>query len=73
MLQAVYDRSKKDNMTLDQAKETGEDLLRRMRYGDDGKGYFWADTVDGVKIVQINLNAIKVISNGKEKIIPVNN
>ncbi len=50
-LQAVYDRSKKDNMTLDQAKETGANLLREMRYGDDGKGYFWADTVAGVNVV----------------------
>jgi methyl-accepting chemotaxis protein len=38
-------------MTLDQAKETGADLLREMRYGDDGKGYFWADTVAGVNVV----------------------
>jgi hypothetical protein len=51
MLQAVYDKSQKDNMTLDQAKETGADLLREMRYGDDGKGYFWADTVAGVNVV----------------------
>ena len=51
MLQAIYDRSPKDNMTLDQAKELGANLLREMRYGDDGKGYFWADTVAGVNVV----------------------
>ncbi len=51
MLQAVYDKSQKDNVTLDQAKETGANLLREMRYGDDGKGYFWADTVAGVNVV----------------------
>ncbi|MDD5073033.1 MAG: cache domain-containing protein [Candidatus Omnitrophica bacterium] len=51
MLQAVYDRAQKDNMTLDQAKEAGANLLRSLRYGDDGKGYFWADTVAGVNVV----------------------
>jgi hypothetical protein len=36
-------------MTLDQAKRLGADLLRELRYGDEG--YFWADTTQGVNVV----------------------
>ncbi|MDD5270485.1 MAG: cache domain-containing protein [Candidatus Omnitrophica bacterium] len=51
MLQGIYDKHKKGEFTLEQAKKLGADLLRQMRYGDDGKEYFWADTVDGLNIV----------------------
>jgi hypothetical protein len=51
MLQGIYDKHKKGEYTLEQAKKLGADLLRQLRYGDDGKGYFWADTADGLNIV----------------------
>jgi methyl-accepting chemotaxis protein len=49
MLQAVYERHLKGEMTLDQAKKLGADLLRQMKYGDEG--YFFADTFEGVSVV----------------------
>lgn len=49
LLQAVYGKYQKGEMTLDKAKQLGADLLRELRYGVDG--YFWADTTDGVNVV----------------------
>lgn len=37
-------------ITLAQAKVEGANLLRELRY-DNGRGYFWADTVEGVNVV----------------------
>ena len=49
MLQAIYNMHKKGEMTLEQAKKLGADLLRELRYGTEG--YFWADTTEGVNVV----------------------
>jgi methyl-accepting chemotaxis protein len=49
MLQGIYDRQQAGELTLDQAKALGADLLRGLSYGADG--YFWADTVEGVNVV----------------------
>lgn len=49
MLQAIYTKHKKGEMSLVQAKKLGADLLRELRYGTEG--YFWADTTEGVNVV----------------------
>jgi methyl-accepting chemotaxis protein len=49
MLQALYIKHQQGEMTLEQAKKLGADLLRELRYGDEG--YFWADTTQGVNVV----------------------
>ncbi|MBA4389781.1 MAG: hypothetical protein C0399_02455 [Syntrophus sp. (in: bacteria)] len=49
MLQTVYAKHQKGEMTLVQAKKLGADLLRGLRYGPDL--YFWADTTEGVNVV----------------------
>lgn len=49
MLDGVYKKYQNGEMTLDQAKKLGADLLRNMKYGKEG--YFWADTVDGINVV----------------------
>ena len=49
MLQAIYTKHQRGEMSLDQAKKLGADLLRELRYGSDG--YFWADTIKGVNVV----------------------
>jgi len=49
MLQAISNKHHQGEMTLQQAKKLGADLLRALRYGTDG--YFWADTTEGVNIV----------------------
>jgi methyl-accepting chemotaxis protein len=49
MLQAIYTKHQQGEMTLEQAKKLGADLLRELRYGSDG--YFWADTTEGINVV----------------------
>ncbi len=49
MLQAIFNKQQKGEMTLAEAKQLGADLLRDLRYGTDG--YFWADTMEGVNVV----------------------
>ena len=49
MLQTVFSKHQKGELTLEQAKQLGADLLRGLRYGKDG--YFWADTTEGVNVV----------------------
>lgn len=51
VLQRLYDRSRAGEITFEESKAMGADLLRKMRYGIDNSGYFWADTVDGVNVV----------------------
>jgi len=49
MLQAIFAKHQQGEMTLEQAKKLGADLLRELKYGTDG--YFWADTTEGVNVV----------------------
>jgi methyl-accepting chemotaxis protein len=49
MLQTLYDKQQQGEMSLEEAKVLGADLLRELRYGTDG--YFWADTTAGVNVV----------------------
>jgi methyl-accepting chemotaxis protein len=49
MLQAVFLKHQKGEMSLEQARKLGADLLRELRYGVDG--YFWADTTEGINVV----------------------
>jgi methyl-accepting chemotaxis protein len=49
MLQSIAAKQQRGEMTLDQAKKLGADLLRELQYGTDG--YFWADTTEGVNVV----------------------
>ena len=49
MLQAIFTKHQQGEMTLDQSKKLGADLLRELRYG--AEGYFWADTTEGVNVV----------------------
>ncbi len=46
----VYNRQQKGELTEEQAKKEAAAIVRDMRY-DDGKGYFWIDTYDGVNVV----------------------
>ena len=49
MLAALEMKHKQGEMTLAQTKKFGADLLRELRYGNEG--YFWADTEEGVNVV----------------------
>ena len=49
LLAALSEKAKKGELTDEQARKLGADLLRALRY--DQEGYFWADTYDGVNVV----------------------
>jgi methyl-accepting chemotaxis protein len=50
-LQRVHDRHLKGEITLEEAKLQGGDILRNMHFGKDG--YIWADTSQGVNVVML--------------------
>ena len=49
MLQTIYSKHENGELTLEQPKQLGADLLRAMRYGKEG--YFWPDTTEYVNAV----------------------
>src|SRR5512135_387617 len=49
ILQTIFSKHQKGELTLEQAEQLGAELLRGLRYGNDG--YFWADTTEGVNVV----------------------
>ncbi|MFA7405333.1 MAG: methyl-accepting chemotaxis protein [Pelobacteraceae bacterium] len=56
-LQRVYDRHQKGEMSLDEAKLHGADILRTMHFGKEG--YIWADTSQGVNVVMLGKENIE--------------
>jgi methyl-accepting chemotaxis protein len=55
MLAGVHARHARGELSLDEAKRLGAELLRGLRY--DREGYFWADTVDGTNVVLLGRDA----------------
>jgi methyl-accepting chemotaxis protein len=55
LLAAIAGKAKKGELTEEQARKLGGDLLRELRY--DKEGYFWADTFDGVNVVLLGRDA----------------
>lgn len=49
MLETVYAKCEAGECTLEEAEKEGADLLRELRYGENG--YFWADTYEGDNVV----------------------
>lgn len=62
LIKQIYDRQQKGELTEEQGKKAAADLIRNLRY-DDGKGYFWVDTYDGVNVVLLGRD-----SEGKSRI-----
>jgi methyl-accepting chemotaxis protein len=48
--QVMYNRYQAGEMTLDEAKKESADIIRELKY-NDGSGYFWVDTSQGVNVV----------------------
>ena len=57
VLQRLYDRHQKGEMTLEEAKLQGAEILRNMHFGKDG--YVWADTTLGVNVVMLGKQNIE--------------
>ena len=48
--QVMYARYQAGEMSLEQAKKESADIIRELRY-NEGNGYFWVDTSEGVNVV----------------------
>lgn len=46
VLQAEYDKVQAGILSESQAKEEAKEIIRAMRYREDGSGYFWIDDTD---------------------------
>nr|WP_026652226.1 methyl-accepting chemotaxis protein [Butyrivibrio proteoclasticus] len=46
----MYSRYEAGEMTLDEAKKEAADIIRELKY-NDGAGYFWVDTSQGINVV----------------------
>lgn len=51
VLSVLNGKVEKGEMTVDDAKKLGSEIIREWGYGDEGKGYFWVDTTEGVNVV----------------------
>ncbi|KEH97393.1 chemotaxis protein [Clostridium botulinum C/D str. BKT12695] len=49
ILDMIYKRYEKGELTLEQAKNEGANSIRNMKYGKEG--YFWVDTINGINVV----------------------
>lgn len=81
MIDAIYQKSKQGVYTLEESKKIAAEIVRNLRYGEDG--YFWVDTYEGDNVVllgsdtegtnrieSIDVNGYKMVENiikvGKE-------
>ena len=48
--QVMYDRHVAGEMTMEEAQKQAADIIRELRY-NDGDGYFWVDTSQGINVV----------------------
>ena len=49
LLDGVYKKYEAGELTLEEAKKLAADLVRDLRYSEEG--YFWIDTIEGVNVV----------------------
>jgi hypothetical protein len=49
LINTIYNRQVAGELTEEEAKKLAADLIREIRYGDNG--YFWIDTYEGVNVV----------------------
>lgn len=49
LLDGIYAKYEEGEYTLEESKKVAADLIRGLRYGEEG--YFWADTYEGVNVV----------------------
>ena len=50
ILEQMYKKEQAGELTREQAQKQAADMVRDLRY-DNGKGYFWIDTKEGVNVV----------------------
>ena len=55
VIQTVYEQQQAGKLTPEQARQEAAARVRALRY-NDGKGYFWIDTYEGVNVVLLGRN-----------------
>lgn len=53
MLEKINSKVEAREISLKEGKKLGADLVRSLRYGENGNGYFWVDTSKGVNVVYL--------------------
>ncbi len=48
--QFMYNKYQAGEMTMEEAQKAAADIIREMKY-NDGAGYFWVDTAEGINVV----------------------
>lgn len=51
ILQSEYEKVQRGELSEDEAKHEASEIVRAMRYGDDGSGYFWIDDTDYILVM----------------------
>lgn len=51
ILQSEYEKVQRGELSEDEAKNEASEIVRAMRYGDDGSGYFWIDDTDYILVM----------------------
>ncbi|MCT4619230.1 MAG: cache domain-containing protein [Marinisporobacter sp.] len=59
MLEKIYEQVQKGEITLEEGKKLGRNLVRGLRYGENKGGYFWVDTSDGTNVVMLGKEDIE--------------
>ncbi|MCT4509967.1 MAG: methyl-accepting chemotaxis protein [Tepidibacter sp.] len=57
MLDSIYGKYERGELTLEEAKKQGADIVRDLRYGEEG--YFWIDTYEGINVVLLGIEKIE--------------
>lgn len=62
IMEEMYKKEQSGELTREQAQKQAADIVRDLRY-DEGRGYFWIDTKEGVNVVLLGRS-----SEGKSRI-----
>lgn len=52
VINQIYEKQLAGELTEEEAKESAADMVRNLRF-NNGNGYFWIDTTEGINVVQL--------------------
>lgn len=51
ILEVLHQRVTSNQLSMEEAQKEAVAIIRDLRYGDDGQGYFWIDTSEGINVL----------------------